>query len=295
VIGNLAGREEKDWPARVARSGTLGGEVSSWGAFEEFVLGKLQVPEATFSAGLLWASKPPGRDEALRRVASLMPGIRGRLSASPPPSTSAKAMRFEVLDLTNAFNHASSGTSWDLKGLKPGRGYEDGLPFAIADPTRGPAVVSVARRPGERPVEAALPITGRWASLIFLQAATAPGRPAIHAGDQTHFPRESSELLGYYEIRFADGLVAAHEIRADETLGAWNASLDGLYYVARSVVAGSLPDGKPAVLWASEWTNPRPDVPIASVRLVGTPGPSSAEPLLFGVTAVEKPRVEDYR
>ena len=50
-----------------------------------------------------------------------------------------------------------------------------------------------------------------------------------------------------------------------------------------------------AVVWASEWANPRPDVPIASVTLVGSPGPSKARPILFGVTAVEKPRVEDLR
>ena len=60
-------------------------------------------------------------------------------------------------------------------------------------------------------------------------------------------------------------------------------------------MAGTLPDGRPAVVWASEWANPRPDVPIASLTLVGSPGPSSARPILFGVTAVEKPRVEDLR
>jgi hypothetical protein len=32
-----------------------------------------------------------------------------------------------------------------------------------------------------------------------------------------------------------------------------------------------------------------------SVTLVGSPGPSDARPFLLGVTAVEKPRVEDYR
>ena len=60
-------------------------------------------------------------------------------------------------------------------------------------------------------------------------------------------------------------------------------------------MAGTLPDGRAAVVWASEWANPRPDVPIASVTLVGSPGPSNARPILFGVTAVEKPRVEDLR
>ena len=88
---------------------------------------------------------------------------------------------------------------------------------------------------------------------------------------------------------------ATHEIRFDETVGRWDAGLGRTYYLTRPVVAGRLPDGRDAVLWASEWTNPRPDVPIVSVALVGSPGPSDARPILFGVTGVQKPRVEDYR
>ena len=86
-----------------------------------------------------------------------------------------------------------------------------------------------------------------------------------------------------------------HGIRYDENVGRWDAGLDGLYYFGRALVAGTLPDGRDAVVWATEWTNPRPDVPIASVRLVGAPGPSAARPILLAVTAVEKPRVEDER
>ena len=295
VIGNFAGSEEKDWPARIARHGALGGEVSSWGAFEEFLLGKLQVPEAAFSINLLWSRQSPPRETALEQVGVLMPEIRRLLAWPPPPSATADPMRFEVLDIGSAFNQAPRGDTWDLSGLEPGRRYGHGLPYAIADAARGASAVVVGRRPGQRPTRVALPVSGRWASLLFLQAATGPGRPSIHAGDQTHFPRESSELIGFYEIRFADELTASHEIRYDETLGPWDAGVSKIYYLTRPVIAGTLPDGRAAVLWASEWVNPRPDVPIVSVTLVGAPGPSTALPILFGVTAVEKPRVEDYR
>ena len=295
IVGNFAGTEEKDWASRVRRSGATGGEVSSWGAFEEFILGKLQIPEATYSTNLLWSSAPLEKSVALEAVGLRMPEIRALLAAKPPPSAFADPMRFEVLDITSAFNQATRGAGWDLSGLKPGRGYAEGLPYAIADPARGPSAVVVARRPGDRPTRVPIPVTGRWASLLFLQAASAEGRPGIHAGDQTHFPHESSELLGFYEIRFTDDLVATHEIRFDETVGRWDAGVGTTYYLARPVKSGHLPDGRAAILWASEWTNPRPDVPIVSVTLVGSPGPSDALPILFGVTAVEKPRVEDYR
>jgi hypothetical protein len=295
ILGNFDGTTQKDWPARIARGGALGGEVSSWGAWEEFILGKLQVPEAAYSANLLWSSHYPTTDAAFAHVGTLMPTVRGLLAPLPSASISADPMRFEVQDLTPAFNHAPKGDGWDLTGLVPGRAYAHGLPYSIADPARGSTVVLVARRAGDRPTRVDLPVVGRWASLLFLQAATAEGRPGIHAGDQTHFPRESSELLGFYEIHYADQLVATHEIRFDETVARWDAGVSKLLYLARPVTSGRLPGGRDAVLWASEWTNPRPDVPIASVTLVGAPGPSAAEPVLFGITAVEKPRVEDYR
>jgi len=295
LVGNFAGSEQKDWPVRVKRFGALGGEVSSWGAFEEFLLGKLQIPEALYSVNLLWSSQAAPRAEAMDETAALLPEVR-RLLASPPlPSATADPMRFEVLDLASAFNSAPRGEGWDLSGLAPGRGYRHGLPYAIGDPARGPSAVVVARRPGEKPTRAALPVSGRWASLLFLHAASAEGRPPIHAGDQTHFPRESSELLGYYEMRYADELVAVHEIRYDENVARWNVGPSLGSYFARPVVSGKLPDGREAVLWASEWVNPRPDVPLVCVTLVGSPGPFAALPVLFGVTAIEKPRVEDYR
>jgi hypothetical protein len=297
IVGNFAGSEEKDWRARVALNGALGGEVSSWGAFAEFTLGKLQIPEAVFSANLLWSIHDPNKEDALEHAGELVPTLRGLLAASPPSSFSADPMRFEVLDLGSAFNSPPKGEGWDLSDLKPGRHYVEGLPYAIADPAlrNGRSTVLVARRPGDEPTRVALPIRGRWAALVFVHAATGAGRPGIHAGDQTHFPRESSELLGYYEIRYEDDLVEAHAIRSDETVGRWDAGLALPLYFARPLVTGKLPGGRAAVVWASEWANPRPDVAIASVTLVGAPGPSSARPILLGVTAVEKPRVEDLR
>jgi hypothetical protein len=295
LVGNFAGSEEKDWPARVRRYGALGGEVSSWGAFEEFLLGKLQVPEAAYSSNLLWSKAALSPAVAMERVADLMPEVRRLLAATPPPSATADPMRFEVLDLSLAFNSAPRGEGFDLSGLVPGRGYRGGLPYAIADPARGPSAVVVERRPDDPASRKALPVAGRWASLLFLHASTAEGRASVHAGDQTHFPRESSELIGYYEIRYADELVDVHEIRFDENVARWDAGPSRAYYLGRAIVAGKLPDGRDAVLWASEWVNRRPDVPIVAVTLVGAPGPSAARPILFGVTAVEKPRVEDYR
>ncbi|HVN78527.1 MAG TPA: glycoside hydrolase family 20 zincin-like fold domain-containing protein [Terriglobia bacterium] len=297
IIGNFAGGSEKDWPARAQRSDLLGGEVSSWCALEEFQLGKLNIPQATYTINLMWSKQYPARNEALEQVNLLMPQTRRLLAAVPPPSLRATPMRFDVLDILSALNHPLKGSNWDLTGLKPGEGYYNGIPFLIADPEKfaGRGCVLVARRPGDLPTEAELPVSGQWASLLFIQSTTERGRESIHAGDATHFPHESSELLGLYEIRFADGLVSSHEIRYEETVSRWNAGFEPMSYFARALLAGMIPENRKAVLWASEWTNPRPDVPIVSVKMVGSPGPSNALPILIGITGVEKPRVEDYR
>ena len=297
VIGNLAGTEEKDWKGRLSRGGALGGEVSSWCALEEFQLGKLHFPEALFSANLLWSGGTARREDALAEVGRRLVETQALLGATPPPSLRAHPMRFDIQDLGSALNHAPQGDGWDLSKLKPGRALVNGLPFRIEDPKLrdGRSCIVVGRRPGEEPLSVELPVCGRWASLVFVHSATGAGAPSIHAGDQTHFPRESSELLGLYEIRFRDGVALSHGIRYEENVSRWDAGLDGLLYLGRALVAGTLPDGRDAVVWASEWTNPRPDVDIASVRLVGSPGPSASKPILLAVTAVEKPRVEDER
>jgi hypothetical protein len=297
VVGNFAGTHEKDWPARAERSGLLGGEISSWCALEEFQLGKLNIPEATYTINLMWSKHYPQKEDVLEQVSLLMPRTRQLLTGTKVPSLDAHPMRFEVFDLLSVLNHPLKGNSWDLTGLKTGESYYNGIPYLVADPAKaqGRGCVLVARRPGDQPIEADLPVSGRWASLLFVQSATGRGRDPVHAGDATHFPHESSELLGFYEIRYADGLVGTHEIRYDETVGRWDAGVDLPYYLTRPLLGGKLPDGRKAALWASEWVNPRPDLPIVSVKMVGSPGPSDVLPILLGITGVEKPRVEDYR
>jgi hypothetical protein len=297
IIGNFFGTWEKDWPGRVQRGGTMGGEISSWCALDEFQMGKLNIPEAAYTINLLWSVHYPAMAEALERTSLLMPKIRRLLMADPSPSLIANPIRFEVLDLTAAFNHPPQGQGWNLSGLKAGKAYNNEMPFQIGDPARdgGNSCVIVSRRKGDDGSEVSLPVSGQWASLLFIQSATAAGRETIHAGDQTMFPHESSELLGFYEIEFADSMVQTHEIRYDENVGVWNGGFETPYYFTRALSAGKLRDGRQAVVWASEWKNPRPEVPIVSVKMIGSPGPSTAQPILFGITAVERPRVEDYR
>ena len=134
-------------------------------------------------------------------------------------------------------------TDWDLSRPRPGPRLRPRPP--LRDRRSGSR--ARRRRRGRaasgRSADARGPARGRAAGPR--SSSCRPRRPragrAIHAGDQTHFPRESSELLGFYEIRYADELVATHEIRFDETVARWDAGLAKLLYLARPVRPGKPP------------------------------------------------------
>ena len=181
----------------------------------------------------------------------------------------------------------------------------NGLPIRFPRGTgKGAVVVS---RPGEKSkyplVVEGLPVKGAYASLVFLQVAAKAGRRPVHAGDATMYPRDSADPLGCYEIIYENGQKDVAVIRYGENVGAWDAGLSAMFYDARNIVAGDLPNGRPLVVWGFEWVNPRPEIPIAQVNMFGIRGRTragredieGAYPILLGVTAVERPRLEDYR
>jgi hypothetical protein len=207
------------------------------------------------------------------------------------------------VSIRTACNVPFAGDGWDLSGLRRGRQEHDGLPFEIVDPADngGHGAVVVARGDGPGRDSTPISVGGTYASLIFWQVATGAGDDPVSPYN-TAYPREGAELLGWYEIRYADGLTRAAEVRFDENVRAWN---DGhaLLYHAHEVPAGQSPDGRPLLIWGLEWTNPRPSIPIESVTLHGArPSPdtrpqgriSEARPMLLGITAVELPRLGDY-
>ena len=306
IYGNFAGQRFPDWPGRSAHPSVLGAEVSSWCAWDDFELGMIHYPSAMYAANLLWSNHWPSRVEADEQSALQLPRLRDRMRRSwEKPrlwSIAVKPERKHVLSIREACNAPLKTEAWDLSGLRPGRSEYDGIPYEIGD--RATVVERAHKSAGEYPHESApIPVNGKCGSLIFWQVATAKGGRPAHAGDGTNHPREAAELLGWYEILYADGLTRAAEIRYGENVMAWDNGYELLYY-AREVPAGELPDGKALVIWGLEWTNPRPAVPIVSVTMKGarslpelreSEGASDARAMLLGITAVETPKWEDYR
>jgi hypothetical protein len=303
---DAAGRKlYEEWSVRSAAPGVLGGETSSWSTWGDFGLGRLHYPSALHTANLLWSSELPPREQADAAVAHELPRLRDRMQSLPVThrvwSVATPAASKHPISIRPACNAPLSGGDWDLSGLRPGRQEHDGLPLEIVDPAQhnGLGAVVVARA-GAGSEAAPIPVGGAYASLIFWQVATESGDRPIPPYN-TAYPREGAELLGWYEVRYADGLVGSAEIRYGENLRAWNEG-HALPYHAHEVTAGRRADGSPLVIWGLEWTNPRPSIPIASVTLRGArPSPetrrqghvSQARPLLLGITAVELPKLED--
>ena len=305
MYGNFAGTRFPDWAQRSAQSACLGGEVSSWCAIEEFELGRQHFVGATYSINMFWSKHWPSRERAMKMVAGVLPEVRQRMSPIDIPSAVVRARRFRPLRIASAANAGLKEGTWDLSGLVGGRMVSNGLPVRLPS-GRGKAAVVVSR-PGEKSpypltVEG-IPVKGAYGSLVFLQVAARAGRRPVHAGDATFFPRDSADPLGAYEIIYENGQKDLAVIRYGENVGAWDEGLSATFYHARSILAGRLPDGRPLVLWGLEWINPRPEVPIARVNMFGIRGRTRAGqpyiegvyPILLGITAVEKPRLEDYR
>lgn len=312
IFGNFRHRGFPDWEGRSADPSVLGAEVSSWCAWDDFELGMIHYPDALYSANAMWSREWPEPSVAEAAVAARLPKLRDRMRRGwnkPRLWSEATAPeRKRVLSILPAVNAPARGDGWDLTGLRAGPQEAGGVPYELLDPAGGEGRVGVVverlQKPGDRypHASAEIPIGGKYGSLIFWQVATARGGRPAHAGDGTNHPREAAELLGWYEIRFRDGLTRAAEIRFHENAGAWDEGHALLYY-AREVEAGSLPDGRPLVVWGLEWTNPRPEVGIESVVVRGARtmedrhegGHSEARPMLLGITAVEFPKWEDYR
>jgi len=313
IYGNFDGRHFEGWEERSAHPSILGAEVSSWCAWNDFELGMLHYPSALYAANMMWSNQWPTQTDAEEAVARQTPKLRDRMRRSwEKPrlwSEATTGQRKHVVPIRAACNAPAKGETWDLSGLVSGRHRCDGVPFEILDSVRNEGRCSVVVERSHRPTSTyphasePIPITARYGSLIFWQVATAQGAETPHVGDGTNFPREAGELLGWYEVLFADGLTRAVEVRYSENVSAWDAGFQLLYY-AREARAGEQPDGRPLVIWGLEWTNPRPHIEIESVVLRGAGAlpevrprgrVSDARAMLLGITAVELPKWEDYR
>jgi hypothetical protein len=312
IFGNFWGEGFPDWPARSANPSVLGGEVSSWCAWDDFELGMIHYPSAIYSANSMWSMHWPEPKDWRAATANQLPKLRDRMRRlwEKPRlwSEATGGNRKHIISIREACNAPAKAEQWDLSGLKAGRGEAGGVAYEMVDAGANGGRVGVVVERLQKPEDpfphasAEIPVGGKFGSLIFWQVATEKGGAASHAGDGTNHPREAAELLGWYEIKFSDGASWHAEIRYHENVGVWDEGHKLLYY-SREAEAGTLPGGETLVIWGFEWTNPRPEIEIESVTMRGARtnpsrpegGFSEARPMLLGITAVQDLKWEDYR
>ncbi|MBM3853316.1 MAG: hypothetical protein FJ399_09185, partial [Verrucomicrobia bacterium] len=211
VWGNLT--PELSWQNCAARSrlpGIIGGASSSWAASTEFNFGKDLMWKFLGTQNMLWSNHWPERAELSNLVQSLLPTVRRNLSGVAPPSDEGDPVVPIDLRAGQTAPVTRERVGFDPAALKAGA-IEVGraaLHLSQPDASGGQFAVAVSNQGTEPPpfptASGAIPVGQDVSSLIFLHALAKP------AGSQTayrlihNFP-DAADLLGWYEVTYADG------------------------------------------------------------------------------------------
>lgn len=272
VYGNLE-PEFHRYRERSQRASILGGAPSSWAATTAFNMNKDMLYSILGCSSMLWSGSPMDRHPLCLETQSLMPQARCELSGVTPPSETGDPVL--PLDISGSFNGHDKEFFSHLRGMAAGK-VESGRKVFVL-PGSGPGAMILAGTEGAEP--SALPrevrgirISKDITSLIFLHACA---RPATNkeAYRLIWDPRDSADLLGWYEIVYEDGLVERAPIRYGVNILEWNwkkSEASGKYCYDAGAVDCGVAGGTPVTLFAYEWINPRLGKIIAEVRLNGS-------------------------
>jgi hypothetical protein len=207
----------------------------------------------------------------------MAPDIRIRFRGQQPPSRTERTI--EPVSIANSFNAGLTEKTLgvDLTAMNSGTASLGNIRFDLSGKGNKSVVVVGTDGTGKTglPKESGdIPIGIDATSLIFLHAVA---RPATNKESfrLIYDQEDTADLLGWYEVVYADGFVTTIPIRYGVNIQEWNwaarTSARDYCYAADPVALGGVGD-KAVTFFAFEWTNPRLGQTIASVRLKGTTG-----------------------
>ena len=281
VYGNLRADIEI-WDERHNVKGLLGGAPSSWAATTEFNFGKDQLVDFLGCSNLLWSEQHIPVDKLALITDALVEDINFRFSGIKLPSQAGS--KVIPVDLSPYFNSAlehgiDSLNHGDLLTGKVGSGnrlFELNAP--AADNLRAVVVSTQKGYTGTKTVWS-IKINQDVNSLIFLHACGREGNnqkaySAIYNFDDT------SELLGWYEVIYDDGMVVTIPVRYGVNIldWRWKKRISGSekprvknsqnqYAYNAPTVLCSEENADPVSFFAFEWENPRFGKTIKEINL----------------------------
>jgi len=271
MYGNFSPLGFRDWEKRAGVPYVLGAEVSSWCEVSAYAFGHNRVLHDLFAAaGMLWRGRQVERAELAPRMARAVCTEVDRLTGMRRWLVSGGRGHAQPIELSSAATPLSEFLASQARAPKVTRTMLGTGEFRLLTDERGflaRAIVLGKSNPKSHPV-----LVGRKASkVLVLHGSTMQDvffQPTFYS-----YHRGPAELLRY-RVVYADGKTATFSAHFGDEIGpvagAWPSKPGGACFRAVPVAL----DGE-HTLYAQEWDNPRPTVPIA--RIVVTVGKDAVE------------------
>ncbi len=310
IFGNCYSSHFTRYAARTSKPGIVGTQVSVWSATSEVEMGRLgKLYDLAYSANAAWSvhCQEELRWTFDRRIAALLAEVRPRLHGTPamparpaaPGAAAASAAqpavpRSQPVDLAlwcTAPRRDPGGRygAYDLDALPTEPLVWRGLRFQF------PPGIVLLEAPEARwrqcPSQVVVPLGWRVLRLVFAHVAVGRG--------QIPDPFGPRPVLGLYEMLNVDGGCERQEVEFGHHVAEWNRRhgqpLEPTFYRHAGYVAtypvdplwqGKTPAGEDVTVYALEWANPRPERPLASLRLSARSIPGEVALAVVGIAAV---------
>ncbi|MCE4565057.1 beta-N-acetylhexosaminidase [Maribellus sp. CM-23] len=285
VFGNFK-PNISNWTERIEHPAILGGAPSSWAATTEANFGKDLLLDFIGCANLLWSQHTISVNE-LGNI------IRSTLAAQARRNLKGKSLLYNSgkpvapLNIVPFYNmHADDS----LFNFNPGKLNYGEVPRENKSFDIGSGLVAVETgkdKPGIFPSEITkITVNKDVTAIIFLHACLLPGMNEKSYFNIPDFPA-TSDLLGWYEIIYEDGLTEILPIRYGVNILEWNpggeksidrgegttgAPQNAYCYEADPVICSTGNRENPVTLYACEWQNKRLGKKIREINLKGTNG-----------------------
>ena len=246
IIGNFYSSHYPRFVSRSGREACLGGEVSTWCAFNETTLGyQGKFYDFLYAAGMLWS---PGYREDFRRTYTELANAR-------------------IGDVRELLHKGALPLGVESVALPLDGASRDNLPYDIRDCFDG----ALAAGPE---ADAVIPVDALADRIRIRHATYTPDDPKRVRDRQSGGP-----VIGTYSLLYDDGSESTEEVTYGETVGTYRWAygapmLSNIFrhfgylgtYFARPVSFKTV-DGRDASLWDYPIENPHPEKRIRALRV----------------------------